>query len=204
VRNYVISWLFILLPALGPYSHVSAQSWEFIKEKNGIRIYTCKQAGENLKSYKGVTDIKAPAEKVFSMIEDVNNTEWWDKNLTQIRVLHYEKNRSARYYLVYDLPWPVVDRDLCVDVAVTHDLLTGSGKITASPLSGVIPEHGDKIRIRNYRQTWTVTAAGREICHVELEGYVDPAGNIPDWISNMLITDSPVKVINSIKTRMEK
>lgn len=200
----MISWLFILLPALGLYSHVSAQSWEFIREKNGISIYTCKQAGENLKSYKGVTNIKAPAEKVFSMIEDVNNTEWWDKNLTQIKVLHYEKNRSARYYLVYDLPWPVVDRDLCVDVTVRHDTLTGSWKIMATPMQGVIPERSDKIRITNYRQTWTVTPSGNDICHVELEGYVDPAGSIPDWISNMLITDSPVKVMNSVKSRMEK
>jgi hypothetical protein len=185
-------------------SSMVAQAWDFIKEKDGIKIYTRKEAGKSLKSYKGVTDIKAPAEKVFALIEDVNNTDWWDKNLTQIRVLLYEKYKRAQYYLVYDLPWPVTDRDLCVNVTVTTDPATGVDKITAAPLPGVIPEQNDMIRIREYRQTWTVKPAGKELAHVELEGYVDPAGSIPDWISNMLIVDSPFKVISGVKQRLEK
>ena len=183
---------------------MAAQSWDFIKEKDGIKLYTRTEAGKSLKSYKGVTEIHAPAEKVFALIEDVNNTDWWDKNLTQIRVMLYEKNKRAEYYLVYDLPWPVTDRDLCVDVTVTIDPVSGTGKITAVPLPGVIPERNDKIRIKEYRQTWTVIPVDKGSAHVVLEGYVDPAGSIPDWISNMLIVDSPFKVISGVKQRLEK
>ncbi|MCX6307221.1 MAG: hypothetical protein NT040_19825 [Bacteroidetes bacterium] len=193
----------VVLTILFSYS-VAAQSWDFIKEKDGIKIYTRKEAGKTLKSYKGVADINAPAEKVFALIEDVNNTDWWDKNFNQIKVLLYEKSKRAQYYLVYDLPWPVIDRDLCVDVTVTTDPVAGGGKITAVPLPGVIPEHHNMIRIKEYRQTWTVKPAGKQMAHVVLEGYVDPAGTIPDWISNMLIVDSPVKVFCGIKQRLEK
>jgi hypothetical protein len=183
---------------------VAAQSWNFIKEKDGIKLYTCKDAGKTLKSYKGVTDIKAPAEKIFAMLEDVNHTDWWDKNLTQIRVLLYEKNKRAQYYLIYDLPWPVTDRDLCVDVKVTIDPVTGVHKLTAGPLPRLVPENEDMIRIKEYRQTWTVTPAGKDLSHVVLEGFADPAGSIPDWLSNMVIVDSPLKVIGEVKKRMEK
>jgi hypothetical protein len=183
---------------------VAAQSWNFIKEKDGVKLYTCKDSGKSLKSYKGVTDIKAPAEKIFAMLEDVNHTDWWDKNLNQIKVMVYEKNKRAQYYLVYDLPWPVTDRDLCVDVKVTIDPVTGVRKITAGPLPGLIPEQEDKIRIKEYRQTWTVTPAGKDLAHVVLEGFVDPAGSIPDWLSNMVIVDSPLKVIGGVKQRLEK
>jgi hypothetical protein len=181
---------------------LAAQSWEFKKEKDGIKLYTCTEAGKSLKSYKGVTDIQAPAEKIFTLLEDVYHTEWWDKSITQIKVLHYEKNKMAQYYLVYDLPWPVTDRDLCVDVKVTIDPVSGVSKITAVPLPGVIPEHEDMVRIKEYRQTWTVKPVGKDMAHVELEGYVDPAGSIPDWLSNMLIVDSPLSVINGVKQRM--
>ena len=194
--------LFFLILMLS-YS-LAAQSWNFIKEKDGIKIYTRLEAGKSLKSYKGVTDIHAPAEKVFALIEDVNNTDWWDKNLTQIKVMLYEKCKRAQYYLVYDLPWPVTDRDLCVDVTVIIDPGTGVCKIIAVPLPGIVPERPDRIRIKEYRQTWTVKPAGKELSHVELEGYVDPAGSIPDWISNMLIVDSPFKVISGVKERLEK
>jgi hypothetical protein len=203
MRVYKGGFLLLLLVVLTLSFRAEAQSWEFVKEKNGIKIYTRTKAGEALKSYKGITVIHAPAEKVFALIEDVNNTDWWDKNLTQIKVLRYEKYKHAKYYLVYDLPWPVTDRDLCVDVMVTVDPVTGIGRISASPLPGVIPERDDMIRIKNYRQTWTVTPAGKDSSLVVLEGYVDPAGTIPEWVINMLITDSPVKIINGIKIRME-
>jgi len=204
MKHYRVRLILMFSSILALSSTMSAQAWDFIKEKDGIKIYTRKETGESLKSYKGVTDIHAPAEKIIAMIEDVNNTDWWDKNLNQIKVLLYEKNKRAQYYLVYDLPWPVTDRDLCVDVTVTIDPVTGVGRIAAGPLPGLVPEREDMIRIKTYRQTWTVKPVGKEQAHVVLEGHVDPAGSIPDWISNMVIVDSPIKVIINIKQRLEK
>ena len=202
MRNYMFRFILSFFLILVLSFSLAAQAWEFKKEKDGIKIYTCKETGKSLKSYKGVTDIQSPAEKIFTLLEDVYHTDWWDKSITQIKVLRYEKNKMAQYYLVYDLPWPVTDRDLCVDVTVTIDPLTGVSKITAVPLPGVIPERPDMVRIKEYRQTWTVKPAGKELAHVVLEGYVDPAGSIPDWLSNMLIVDSPLSVINGVKQRM--
>lgn len=200
MRSFFIIFLFTLVLSCS----LSGQTWNFVKEKDGIKLYTGEEAGKPLKAYRGITEINAPAEKIFALLEDVNNTDWWDKNLTEIKVLDYVKNKSARYYLIYDLPWPVTDRDLCVDVIVTTDPATGEKKITAAPLPGLIPERKDLIRIKDYRQTWTVTPVGKELTHVVLEGYIDPAGNVPDWISNMLITDSPYKAINGVRTRIMK
>ena len=183
---------------------VAAQSWDFIKEKDGIKIYTRIEDGKSLKSYKGVTDINAPAEKIFALMEDTTNTEWWDKKLTHIKVLLYERNKRVQYYMVYNLPWPVVDRDLCVDVTIALDTVTGEGRFNAVALNGVIPEHKDKVRIKDYRQIWTIIPAGKEMTHIVLEGFVDPAGAIPNWISNMLIIESPIKAIRGLKERMEK
>jgi len=42
------------------------------------------------------------------------------------------------------------------------------------------------------------------MAHVELEGHVDPAGSIPDWILNMIIVDSPIKAMSELKLRLEK
>jgi hypothetical protein len=178
---------------------LAAQSWDFIKEKNGIKIYTRTEEGKSLKSYRGVTDINAPVEKIFTLMEDITNTDWWDKKLTHIKVLLYEKEKRAQYYLIYDLPWPVIDRDLCVDVAITIDPLTGERRINAVALNGVIPERNDMVRIKDYRQTWTVIPASKEMTHVVLEGFVDPAGTIPNWISGMLITESPIKAISGLR-----
>jgi hypothetical protein len=204
MRQNRFSYILILFLALVLSFPAVTQTWSFVKEKDGIKIYTCKEAGKSLKSYKGITDIQAPAEKVFAMIEDVYHTEWWDKNLNQIKVLKYEKFKMAQYYLIYDLPWPVTDRDLCVDVTSCFDPVKGEGTVTAGPLPGIIPESKEMVRIKDYHQTWTVKSAGKESSHVVLVGFVDPAGSIPDWVSNMVIVNSPIKAISAIKLILEK
>ena len=192
----------MLAPLLsGP---LAAQSWDLVKEEDGIKVYTRQESGKALKAYKGTATIQAPAEKILAMLEDVNHTEWWDESITRFKVLTYEKNKRAQYYLVYDSPWPVDDRDLCVEATVNMDPKKGVYSVTAVPLPGVIPEKEDRVRIRDYRQTWTVTAAGENSANVVIEGYADPVGNIPVWLSNLLIVQTPVHAILGVKKELEK
>jgi len=166
-------------------------------------MYTRKEPGSSIKSFKGVTDIHAPAEKVFNLIGNVKNLDWWDKNLREIKVLYYEKEKRSQYYLVYDSPWPVTDRDLCVDATITTDPVTGTRIINAVPLTNVVPENPAYIRIKDYWQRWTLEPKGNEVVHAVLEGRVDPAGSVPDWIYNMVITETPLKVMRGAKARLE-
>ncbi len=103
----------------------------------------------------------------------------------------YERDKRAQYYLEYNLPWPVTDRDLCVDVNITIDPVTGECTIYAEALNGVIAERTDNVRIKNYWQTLTITPVGKDITHIVLKGLIDPAGTVPDWLSDMLIVGSP-------------
>jgi hypothetical protein len=181
---------------------LSGQSWDFIKESNGIKIFTQKEAGKSLKSYKGMADINAPAEKIIALMKDINNTCWWDKNITQIKVLLNEKSEWIQYYLVYDLPWPITDRDLCLDVKSTSDKITGESRINIIAVPDLLPEHKNMVRIKNYRQTWIIIPAGKEMSHVILEGFIDPAGSVPDWLSNLLLVDSPLRSIKGLKKQI--
>jgi hypothetical protein len=183
---------------------MEAQSWNFIKEKDGIKIFTRKEGSNSLKSFRGVAEIYAPIEDVYNLIGNVKNLDWWDKNLREIKVLYYEKEKRAQYYLVYDSPWPVTDRDLCVDATITTDPVTGARTIRAVPLVNVVPENPAYVRIKEYKQSWVLTPTGKGAVHAVLEGYVDPAGKVPDWIYNMVITDTPLKIIRGIKQRLEK
>ena len=183
---------------------VVAQPWDFIKEKDGIKIYTRKEHGHSLKSFKGVADIHAPKEKVYNLVGNVKNLDWWDKNLREIKVLYYEKEKRSQYYLVYNSPWPVTDRDMCSEALINTDSVTGIRTIYSKPLEGTVAEKTGLVRIKDYWQRWTLEPTGKDVVHVELEGYVDPAGSVPDWIYNMVITDTPLKIIRGIKQRLEK
>lgn len=200
-HHSVILLLFLLAACPG---RIAAQAWEFVKEKDGIRLYTRTQPGSSLKSFKGIMDLRVPVEKVYDLIGNVKNVDWWDKNVKEIRVLSYEKEKHSQYYLVYDAPWPVTDRDLCVDATITTDPATGFRTVKALPMPDLVPENPDRIRIRNYWQSWTIEPRANGVIHITLEGFVDPAGSVPDWVYNMVITGTPYKVMNGIRERLEK
>ena len=199
-----ISFLLITLCLLVYSASAVAQNWEFIKEKDGIKIYTRKDAGSSVKSFRGVTDIYAPAEKVYNLIGNVKNLDWWDKNVREIKVLYYEKEKRSQYYLVYDAPWPVSDRDLCVDATITTDPVTHVRTVYAVPLPNAVPENPKYVRIKNYWQRWVLEPNDKGIVHAVLEGHVDPGGSVPDWVYNMVITETPLKIMRGIKQRLEK
>jgi hypothetical protein len=179
------------------------QDWNFVKEKDGIKVFTKKEQGNNLKSFKATTDVHSTIEKVYNLIGNVDNHDWWDKNLSEIRVLLKEKDKHYQYYLVYDVPWPLSDRDLCVDARVTTDPVTGKRVISATPLPNMIPEKPECVRIKKYWQRWTIIPMDKGVIRLILEGFVDPGGSVPDWLYNMVITDTPLKVMRGVKARVE-
>lgn len=197
---HILFWFVLLMS----YIPAMSQEWEFVKEKDGIKVYTRKEANSSLKSFRGVADLHCAPEKVNNLIGNVKNVDWWDKNVKELKILSYEKEKVNRYYIVYDTPWPLADRDLVVEAFITNDPVTKTRSVRSVPLNGVIPEKEGLVRIKNYRQTWVIQTMGPNLVHIVLEGYVDPGGSIPDWLYNMVITETPLKVIHGIQEKLEK
>ncbi|MDP4281706.1 MAG: START domain-containing protein [Bacteroidota bacterium] len=195
---------FVFSISLAIPNDLFSQNWTFIKERNGIKIYTRIEKNSDLKSFRGEAILHTTMEKLSMYIGNVKNVDWWDENLKEINVLSFETDKRIRYYLVYHVPWPLTDRDLCVEAKITVDPLTGEKVVFAKPLPNVIPEKPGRVRIKNYWQKWDLKPIGNNLIHVTLEGFVDPGGNIPAWLYNMVITETPLKIMNGIKSRVEK
>jgi hypothetical protein len=196
---YIVVLIFHLFSA----DFVMGQDWEFQKERDGIKIYTRNQESNPVKSFRGEMDLKTNMDKMRTLIGSIESFDWWDKGIKEIKVLGYEKEKFIRYYLIYDVPWPLSDRDLCVEALVTNDSLTGRRVVRATPIFGLVPENPDLVRIKNYWQQWVMEPQANGMMHVILEGSVDPGGNIPAWLINMVITDTPLNVMRNVRQQVE-
>ena len=164
-----------------------AQSWNFVKEQDGIKIYTRNELHSSLKSYRGEAVFHAPMDKVCMLLGTAKNFDWWDKGFSKIKVLKHEDQKFIQYYFIYDMPWPVVDRDLAVESAIKLDTATGIYTVSSRPLLKAVPENPDLVRITSYWQKWTVQPMDK--------------GNIPAWVYNMLVTDMPLKTLRALRER---
>lgn len=183
--------------------NLSAQEWNFIKERDGIKVYTRNEENNPVKSYRGEMDIHTTMERISRIIGNIESFDWWDESITDIKVLGFEKEKYIRYYFIYNLPWPLSNRDLCVESLITNDPVTGKRVVHATPLLGVVPEKPDLVRIKNYWQQWDMQPEDNGIMHVTLEGSVDPGGNIPAWLINMVMTDTPLNIMREVRELVE-
>jgi len=196
--KFLFSFVFLNLFVAGsPF----AQPWNFVKENDGIKIYTRIESNNSLKSFKGEVIFHATMEKVCSLLGNTKNTDWWDKGISNIKELDFEENKFVQYYLIYKMPWPLTSRDLVAETRITTDPVSGDHSFTARPLANTVPEKPNLVRIRNYRQTWIVQPMEKGNVHVTLEGFIDPGGNIPTWVYNMVVAETPLKAIRSLRER---
>ena len=176
------------------------QQWEFIKEKDGIKIYTRKEQNSSIKSFKGEALLHRKYENIINLVGNPKNQDWWADDIKGLKILLYEKDKHVQYYLIYDTPWPVADRDLVVDATINTNPVTGVRVVEAKAIPDVVPEKDGLVRIKKYWQKWTITPIKPDLVQVVLEGSADPGGSIPAWLYNMVITETPLKVINNVKT----
>jgi hypothetical protein len=184
--------------------NVFSQDWKFIKEKDGIKIYTRNDETNPVKSYKGETTLNTTMAKISHIIGRIESFDWWEEDISRIDVLEYKEEEYIKYYLIYDVPWPLDDRDLCVNSVITNDPVTGTRTVFATPIEGLIPEQPGMVRIKNYWQKWVMEPDGTDKVHIVLEGSVDPGGAIPAWIVNMAITDTPLNIIRKVREQVSK
>jgi hypothetical protein len=173
-----------------------------VKEKDGIKIYTRNEPNSQLKSFKGDVTFKADINKVNLIVGDARNIDWWDKDIIEKRAISFEPNKYIRYYLVYNVPWPFSKRDLALEARISTEPATGDRIVYSKPILNLVPENPDYIRIKNFWQKWTVKSLDNGYVRVILEGFVDPGGNIPWWIYNSVITETPLRVMIGMRDRV--
>ena len=204
MKHFRIIWLLALFVQLTATTDLLGQKWDFVRKRDQIMLYTRKEGNGSLKSFRGVTDIRGDFREIITMIGNPKDLRWWGRDVHGIRVLDYEKDKHIQYYLIYDAPWPFTDRDLVSDVQITTDSLTGTRTVFSQPLLNVVPESPGLVRVTKYWQKWTIQPLKKGVVHLTLEGYIDPAGNIPDWLYNMVVIDTPLRLIREVQKRVKQ
>jgi hypothetical protein len=202
-RDLIKIFLFTAIFFLFHQETTVAQEWKFVKEKDGIRIYTKEEPGSKLKAFKGDAVIKTTLEEIYPLLSDPNRSEWWDDDVSHIDIIDYKKDSHSKYYIVYDIQWPFGDRDLYMESTIEPDFPNRRAVINTQAVNGVIPEKEDLVRITKYSQKWTAEEINEGEVHLYLEGFTDPGGNIPAWLVNSMITGTPYKMFKNLKDILE-
>lgn len=196
-------WYLTFIALIAFNLDLNAQDWECAKERDGIKIFTCRDTASSYKIFKGEIELQSDVNTVSNLVEDVLNFDTWDEDISLIRVLDTEPGKYIRYYIQYDVPWPFADRDLCVEADIRTNPVTGERIISSKSDPEALPKDPEFVRIEKYWQKWTITPSGAGKVHLILEGFADPGGEVPAWLANLAITNSPLNMLRKIRETIQ-
>ena len=190
--------------ALNPDLASGVEGWEQAINDSDLAVYIKSIPGKDTKAFKAFTYIQAPKEKIFERVKDLPSYCDWFADCGGARFLKVINDKESIGYFINKTPWPVDDRD-----ATFHRTLstTASGglKLRLVAETGHLEEQACCVRLNDADGYILVEdhIAG-ESSKVTYEFYSDPGGDIPAWLINSMITQSPETTLRNLKALFEK
>ncbi len=198
--SMLITFLFL---SLG-FSSQAQGSWELKKNKNGVSVYTKKVENSKLKAYKAIVEINSTVEEAYDLLLDFKAYPAWQHNCSTGKLIKKVNDNSMYVYVVTDAPWPVSDRDIVMKYDITKP---SSDEIKIGMSAGdksMAPAVKGNVRMDYLKGFWKITSKGEGKIQITQQVHADPAGNIPEWLANSAVVDTPYETLLKMKQRLEK
>lgn len=182
-----------------------AADWVPKDKVDGVQLYA-KQSDENpsFQSFKGVVKVNASMKQVLAAVLVRETFPEWVFNMKEDRTLTEDNADQSYCYMWIKGVWPTDDRDAVARVTVNQDPQTLAVKVVAqSAEQNRVPPQKGRVRMAYLYSGFTVIPVSADVTEVQLEGYADPAGNIPTFLTNKVASDLPAKTLAALKARLE-
>ena len=181
------------------YCYTSAQTnWVLKKEKEGIQVFVTNQENSKFKAIRVLCSLPGTMEQLISVLQLVQIQPQWvvsTKNAYSIKQVSVDK---LLYYAEVDLPWPINNRDMVIDLSFVQDPKTKILSIYANTIDHILPEIEGKQRVPYSAAKWLVISEGNHKISIDYTIKIDPGGGIPAWMVNLFIAKAPYESFKNL------
>lgn len=196
--------LIILLLVLNIGNTYAQTDWKLKKDNDGIRVYVGEVQGSKFKAVKVECMLNASASQLVKVLFDVSNCPDWVDHTKSCSLLKQVSPSELYYYSEVDIPWPAKNRDFVAHLTAHQNPETKVVTVDGPAVSGYVSEKKGIVRIQSSKGLWIITPLSKSRVNVIYTLQVDPGGNIPAWLVNMLAADSPMKSFEGLKEELKK
>jgi hypothetical protein len=175
---------------------VSGQ-WTQRKEKDGIIIYARPVTGSKYQEFKGVVELNATQASALALLDDVSVCAQWLNRCKSSVVLDQASGQQRFIYQISALPFPFAARDSIIHASIVQQD-TDNIRVELESEPDYI-EETKYVRIRVAKGHYLLTKLGESKIRLIWEQHVDPAGALPAFMVNSLLTDLPFKSLANFR-----
>jgi hypothetical protein len=181
---------------------VNSQTWELRECKNGVTVYTRSVAGSDVEEFKGETTVKSNLGSLLNILDDFKNYPTWVYNCSYAESVKKVSTYEGYAYNVYEMSWPVSNRDLVVHYYITQNEQTKVILLKLDAVNGYVPDKG-YVRITYLKGFYEFTPKPNGYVHIIYQVHSDPGGYVPTSIVNAFVYDSPYYSLLNLKKKVE-
>jgi len=174
-------------------------AWELKKDQDGIKVYTGTVANSNIKAVKVTCILNANVSQLTALLLDTKAHEQWVYNTKTSYLVKQLGADHLVYYSEVAMPWPLTNRDVVVELAISQQPSTRVVYVTANTADHYVAINKDKVRVPLSKVSWVVTPIGNNQLSVEYIGQADPGGSVPAWLVNSFSTKGPFETFKKLK-----
>ncbi len=193
--------ILIFLYSFLSYSTVFAQgNWKLEKDKDGIKVWTRKQANSNLKEYKGVMVIPADMDNLITFFKNYKLFEKWMYKTDAGSAKLVKKTNDLDFVIRLTMSAPLVkSRE-----SVTHFLINapdakGMVMINLNTVPDLLPPNNDYVRIPKMSGYWKLTPVDDAKIEITHQAPVVAGGSLPDVMANLGAVDAPYSMLANLR-----
>jgi len=196
----LVAW--IIVTGICPAAF-SQTGWQQRKDKDGIKVFTKKRLEPGVISYKWIATVDVDPNRLLRFLADVDRFPEWKDGCSRSRLIREEEGGGYLYYVVYDFPFPFRDRYMVVDVSVREEDEGSVTTVESRSADEMEEEGGGMTRITNFWETSRLIRRSETSVEIHTEGFFDPGGNIPAWLTNMHVDNSPIRTVRNLRETLE-
>ncbi|GAA0859208.1 START domain-containing protein [Aliiglaciecola litoralis] len=180
-------------------------AWEVATQKQGISVFT-RATASGYKEIKASMTINAHPMDFVNLLENIALAPQWIANCRKVELLEKRGNFERVVKSTFSAPWPVQDREMVTYSFTSIDPNNGKITIDISDMSQRYPDDkdDDNVRMLNVSGQWKLLKLENGLTTLSYQGYGEPAGNLPIWLSNQLVVSSVYTTFNNLREILQK
>jgi len=182
-------------------------------DKDGIKVFVYKQTGSDISAFKAVTYIKATLDSILAVMFDNKSCKEWIHACDDAMVLEDVSFNERYHYQICDIPFPFKDRDFIFHSIMKQNLVTKVVDITISSEPNYCNDkqsdeclkirQSDLVRVNQSLGVYRLEpdAEGTKVTWIQ---HTDPSGELPGWLVNQFIKDTPYFTLKQLAAKVKE
>jgi len=197
--RYALNVLIILSVFFSVGPNYCQNDWKLEKDKDGIKVYSRKTSLSNFNEFKGITRIDAPVETFISVLRDIEGITNWIYSVINSRLLETYGDTVQIYYSESKAPWPFKNRDAIYKTKYIWDSTNNTLQVEINCLPEYLNPARGIVRLPFAKGKWEIQEVENNKIDVVFQMLIDPGGNIPSWLANTFVVDSPFETLKDLR-----